>query len=104
MKVPPFMLTDTITVETYSGSGARGPMYETAASVKARVEYRRKVLESPTGDDVIAEARVLADAADEAKLSPGSRVTLPGGHKGQVLDRRVPTDLAGPVLVEALVS
>lgn len=70
MKTMPLLYQKEITVRPRTGEGAFGPTFGAEKTVKARVVFRRRLIKSAQGDDLMAEATVLTDprAADDIPL------------------------------------
>ena len=78
MRVSPSLFRDTVSVETYSGDSAYGPIYVASADVLCRVSATRQLVRNSAGDEVVSEVTVYVQPADEAKFTPESRVTIAG--------------------------
>lgn len=77
MRIPGVMLRDTIVVEPVAGlTGAGVPSFGAAETLKASVEPKRRVVQSPDGDQVVTD--VVALVKPGPVLPPGSRVTWNG--------------------------
>jgi len=89
MKIRRSLLKDLVTVETYSGEGAYGPIFEASVTVKVNVDQTRRLVRNAAGDEVVSEAtlavppqprhettRALLDAV--ALFTPETRVTISG--------------------------
>jgi len=59
MKIPKWMLNQTVTVRPYSGSGAYGPVYGDTQTVQARVEYSKQRTIDDEGNEVVSDTRVF---------------------------------------------
>lgn len=75
MRVPRSLLPETLSVEPFLGSTAYGPKYGAAATVRARVEGRRRAVRKGDGSDVIASATATIRPEDVAKVPVESRAT-----------------------------
>jgi len=69
-------MADTVAVETYSGDGAYGPIYAASVNVTCNVNAKRKLVRNAAGDEVVSEVTLQVKAADEAKFTPESRVSI----------------------------
>jgi len=89
MKIRRSLLKDLVTVETYSGEGAYGPIFEASVTVKVNVDQTRRLVRNTAGDEVVSEATLAVHPAprDEATralldattlFAPESRVTISG--------------------------
>lgn len=76
MRIPPFMLAQSVEVEVYQGAGAYGPSYAPATTKKCRVESRKRVAVTAQGNDVTIEATLFFDP-DEV-IPEESKVVLDG--------------------------
>jgi len=76
--IPRRLLRDSVSVETYSGDGAYGPIYGAATTVLCRVSSTRQLVRSNAGDEVVSELTLYLHPDDEAKFTPESRVTVSG--------------------------
>ena len=89
MKVRRSLLKDLVAVETYSGEGAYGPIFEASVTVKVNVDQTRRLVRNTAGDEVVSEStlavhpaprdettRALLDAM--ALFAPESAVTIAG--------------------------
>ena len=75
----------TVHVQTYSGDGAWGPSYaEVAVPVIGFLDETTKLTRDSQGDEALSTATFNCSAADGARFTPESRVTL---HKGTPLER-----------------
>ena len=89
MKIRRSLLKDLVSVETYSGDGAYGPIFEAPVTVKVNVDQTRRLVRNTAGDEVVSEATLAAHPAprDEATgvsldavalFAPESAVTIAG--------------------------
>ena len=85
-----------VAVETLTGEGAYGPVYGTSANVTCDINSTRRLVRNANGEEVVSEMTLTVAAADEAKFTPESRVTVasrvstvlavnPKSFKGQVV-------------------
>lgn len=72
------MMGIAIAVETYSGDSAYGPLYAISANVTGNVNSTRRLVRNSAGDEVVSEMTLEVPAADEAKFTSESRVTIAG--------------------------
>ena len=77
-------MSTVVSVETYAGGGAYGPIYATAVNVTCNVDTTRQLVRGVDGSEVTSERTLQVRAADEARFTPGSRVTV-GGFASTVL-------------------
>jgi len=89
VKIRRSLLKDLVAVETYSGEGAYGPIFEAAVTVKVNVDQTRRLVRNAAGDEVVSESTLAVhpqprDEATGALLdagtlfSPESAVTISG--------------------------
>ena len=76
MRLPGFLLQDTITLERYAGAGAYGDTYEDGETVRAHVDGTRRAIIGQDGQQAIAEATVYTRPMTEPAVE--SRVTWRG--------------------------
>ena len=76
MTLPRRFRTHTISVEPYTGTGARGPQFGTAVAVECRVEEKVQLVRSDTGEEVVSSSTVFCDLA--TVIPAESRVTVNG--------------------------
>lgn len=94
--IPGWLLRHVITVEQYEGDGAYGPVYGTAAVVRAFVDEQTRMVRSPAGADVVSSTTAYCRLDTTAPT--GSRVALPSGRVTVVINalRRDGGGLATP--------
>jgi hypothetical protein len=79
VKIRRSLLKDTVSVQTLTGeSSYDGPTYAAAVEVGCSVEYRRRLVRTATGDEVVSEAQLTVHPDDEATFTPESLVTVDG--------------------------
>ena len=76
--LPRSLLRDTISVETYGGAGAYGPVYAAATTVLGRVSYVRQLVRNSEGVEVVSETTIYVQPDDLDSFPPQSRVTIDG--------------------------
>lgn len=77
IRIPTFLLRDTITIERYLGSGAYGETYDTAEIVRAHVEPTNQAVIDQAGKQARVEAIVMV--RPEVRPIPiDSRITWGG--------------------------
>ena len=101
MKVPTSLLRETITVEAFLGTGAYGPSYGAAQSLRARVEGKRRVVRKADGTDLISSA--TATIRPDVTVATESRVTH-GANVYEVVDVIVGEGLTRPAYLELVLS
>ena len=74
--IPRRLLRDSIAVEAYSGTGAYGPVYAAAVTVRGRVSMTRQLVRNSNGVEVVSEMTLHLHPDDAAPFVPGSRVII----------------------------
>ena len=77
MKIPPFMLTDKVDVQEYLGNSAYGEKFDTAKTMKVRIEDRQKVVKNEHGIQIVSETTIISNQhiPIESKISFNQRGT-----------------------------
>jgi len=86
----------TVGIETKTGNGSYGPLYAASVNVTCVVSTTRRMVRNADGVEVVSERTLGVPASDEARFTPGSRVTIgtlistviavsPKEYKGQVV-------------------
>lgn len=89
MKIRRALLKDLVSIETYTGDGAYGPVFNTAVTFKVNVDQTRRLVRNAAGVEVVSEATLMShpEPRDEvtgllldgiALITPGSRITVSG--------------------------
>ena len=68
----------TVTVETLTGSGADGAIFDTATDVPCFIEDSQKVVRASDGTEVVSGTTLFADKVWAPKFTPSTRVTFRG--------------------------
>lgn len=92
MKIPPFLLTQRVSVRNYIGETAYGQTWGDPREVKVRVESRKRVAVGAQGADVNVQATVFCLPDEDIPVE--SIVTLEGRDL-KAISSRVHYDLAG---------
>lgn len=88
------LFTQTVTVETYQGSGPYGDVFAAPVTRRAFVNDSLKLVRDQKGEEVVSSARLYGPLEDAADYEPGSRVTFGDRtHRVIVANRQ---DAAGP--------
>lgn len=66
----------SVSVETYTGSGAYGDIYAAPAQAACFIDDGIHLTRDASGVEVVSSSVVYAPAGDVAMFPPGSRVTL----------------------------
>lgn len=83
--LPRSLRKDSITVETYSGEGGDGTLYEYPVTVLGKVSYMQQQVRDAAGAEVLSEVTAYLHPDDAAPFVPGSRVTVDGHHVTYVI-------------------
>lgn len=102
MKIPDAALREVITVEPYRGSGAYGPIYGDAFTLRARVEGRRRAVRNREGVDVISSAS--ATIRPDAREVPAESKVTHDGNDYEVLDVIIGEGLTRPAYRELILG
>jgi hypothetical protein len=78
MKIRRSLLTDTVTVETFSGSGAFGSVVADPVNVKVKADTTRRLVRDADGAEVVSELTLFVHPDDEAKFTPESKLSYSG--------------------------
>lgn len=78
MKIRRSLLKDTVTVETYQGDSAYGPVYAAAVSVCVNVDSTRRLVRDASGAEVTSEATLSVHPSDASLFAPESRLEING--------------------------
>lgn len=84
MRIRRSLLKDTVTVETYVGEGAYGPVYAAAVAVPCNVEATRRLVRNAAGDEAVSESTLYVRPSDASAFTPESRLTF-ATHASTVL-------------------
>lgn len=103
MKPPPFLLIDRVSVETFRGQTSVGTRFDGSQEVRCSVEWRRRIIATSTGQEIVSEATLWADADQADKLTLQSRVTV-DAKVMRVIEVRTHRGLTGPEQVEAVLA
>lgn len=77
-EIPKRLLRDSISVQTYSGDGAYGPVPSAAVTVLGKVSMTRQLVRNKDGEEVVSEMTVYVRPNDAAYFPPESLVTADG--------------------------
>lgn len=75
----------TLTVATFDGAGAFGPVYGTPETVTGYLDGKTQLVRSLTGEQVVSQSSFYCTVADSAKFTPDSKVTTADGRAQQVI-------------------
>jgi hypothetical protein len=90
MKIRRSLLKDTVSVQTYTGESAYGPVYAAATSARVNVDATRRLVRNAAGEEVVSEATLYVHPNDAALFVPESRVSI-GDRLSTVLGVSVQT-------------
>lgn len=97
------LFRDSVSVETYSGDSAYGPIYAASATVLCKVSTLRQLVRNSNGEEVVSEATLYVLPANAAPFTPESRVTI-AGRASTVLSVAPQTARGVTVVVKATCS
>lgn len=72
------LFTQTVSVETYLGTGTTGPKYAAPVTVACFINDARKLVRDSTGSEVVSETTIYAPLAAHADFPVKARVTVNG--------------------------
>lgn len=75
--IAPFWV-NTVTVETYTGAGAYGPVYAAPVTISCFVDDSAKLTRHQAGDEVVSGTTIYAPPETATILTVQSRVTVNG--------------------------
>lgn len=78
MKIRRSLLKDTVSIQTYGGESAYGPVYAAAVTVACNIEATRRLVRDSAGDEAISEATLAVHPDDAVSFTPESRITIAG--------------------------
>jgi len=78
VKIRRSLLKDTVSVETWKGEGAYGPLYEDLVTVRWNYDGKRRLVRGANGEEVVSEGTGQAHPDDAAQFTPESRLTIDG--------------------------
>lgn len=84
MKIPPFLLVHTVSVETPAGDGPFGPTFNAAIDLRCMVDEQTRLVRDNTGNQVVSSTQIFHNG-DPTDTPVGSRITLPSGRTATVL-------------------
>jgi len=103
MKIRRSLLQDTVSVETYTGDGAYGPVYAPAVSVSCNIDSTRRLVRNSAGDEAVSELTLHIHPDDVSSLTPESRITA-SSHVSRVLAVKPQTFRGNTAVVEVSVA
>ena len=77
MRVPRYLLRETLAVEAYAGSGAKGPVYTPARDVRANVQDTTRMTTDSRGTQRVVDVLAIIRPED-GPLATETRVTWNG--------------------------
>jgi hypothetical protein len=78
VKIRRSLLTDTVSVETYAGTGAVGPILADPVQVRVKADTTRRLVRDADGAEVVSELTLLVHPDDEAKFTPQTKLVWAG--------------------------
>jgi hypothetical protein len=73
--IPKRLLRDSVSVETYTGESAYGPIYGAAATVLCMASSVRQLVRDAFGAEAVSSLTLYVHPDDEAKFTPETKVT-----------------------------
>ena len=70
------MLKDTVTVETYEGEGAYGPVYADPVTVSCDVQMKRRLVKTTDGVESVDLPVLTVHPDDVPAFTPQARLTI----------------------------
>lgn len=96
------MLPHMITVQPYAGDSAFGPVKDDPTPIRARVDGRRRMVRTSTGETVIGSA--VATIRPQATEIPTRSKVVHGSRTFEVLEVVTIEELRRPFAVELILS
>lgn len=78
MKIRRSLLTDTVSVQTFLGTGAVGRVLADPVSVKVKADSTRRLVRDSDGAEVVSELTLSVHPEDEARFTPESKLVYNG--------------------------
>jgi hypothetical protein len=78
VKVRRSLLKDAVSVATYSGEGAYGPVLAPTVTVRCNVDGTRRLVRASDGSEVVSEATLIVHPDDGGLFTPESLVGIAG--------------------------
>jgi hypothetical protein len=78
MKIRRSLLKSTVSVETYAGDGAYGPVYAAPVVVPCNVQMKRRLVRNANGDEYVLMPLLTVHPDDMAAFTPETRLTIDG--------------------------
>ncbi|MGH9248316.1 MAG: hypothetical protein ACRD0W_02185 [Acidimicrobiales bacterium] len=89
LRVPSRWFADQVEVESRTGTGASGPIYDPPVQVRCHLQQRRQLVRDADGREVVSESTVrVPPGPDAALLSAESKVTTADGRTAMVIGVR----------------
>lgn len=79
----------TVTVRTFVGDGAYGPVYDDSPALECFVVSKRQLVRNQNGDQVVSETTITAPIKHGHWFTPESEVTFTSGNKATVISRGI---------------
>lgn len=103
MKVRRSILKETVSVQSYLGEGAYGPVYGEAVQVSCELDSTRRLVRNANGEEALSAATVIVHPADADYFGPDSLVTV-AGRPSHVLSMNAQMYRGYPVLLKVVVA
>lgn len=109
MSLAALLSGDAVTVTPYYGETAYGPVYGDPIGVDCRVEYARKLVRNPAGDEVVSEATVyllptLPDGTPTMEAFAIESVVTHAGREARVISATPHRGMSTAVYVEVVTT
>lgn len=78
MRPSPALFRDSVSVESWTGESAYGPIYVGVVTVLCKVSTIRQLVRNSNGEEVVSEATLYVLPADAAPFVAESKVTIAG--------------------------
>ena len=94
------MMGNTVSVETYVGDGAYGPVYSAPIDVTCGINMTHRLVQTANGEERVSIMVILARSEDAGYFTPESKVTY-NGRASKVLETSLKTFKGSVVYAEA---
>ena len=71
MRIRRSLLKDKVTVSTYTGDGAHGPIFAPPVTVLCNIDETRRLVRDTNGDEVVSEATLILHPRTRTAPAPG---------------------------------
>ena len=77
-KVRRSLLKSTVSVETYGGDGAYGPVYAAPRTIPCNIETKHRLIRNANGDEYVDQPVLTVHPDDVPAFTPETRLTVQG--------------------------